>query len=166
VPDAWASLVAEAAAAESLPGALLAAQLEAESGFDAGAVSPAGAQGAAQFMPATWAGSWNPYRAHSPFEARFAVLAQARYLGGLLRRAGGDVPLALAAYNAGWTGAQGVWPDETRAYVAQIMRRFAGPAAVAPSPGAGVPAAIRERETDVRLLPLEPAPCRAGPVCA
>jgi cell wall-associated NlpC family hydrolase len=166
VPDAWAPLVAEAASAESVPASLLAAQLEAESGFDAAAVSPAGAQGAAQFMPATWAGSWNPYRGHSPFAARFAVLAQARYLARLLRRAGGDVPLALAAYNAGWTGAQGPWPDETRAYVAQIMRRFAGPASIAPLPGDDGSPGRPEQPTTVRLLALEQSPCRAPPACA
>ena len=64
--------------------------------------------------------------AHSPFEPRWAVLAQARYLRLLLDRAAGDVPRALAAYNAGWEGSSGAWPAETRAYVAAIMRRFAG----------------------------------------
>jgi soluble lytic murein transglycosylase-like protein len=131
---------------------LLAAQVEAESGFDAHAVSAAGALGAAQFMPATWAGSWNPYREHSPFEPRFAVLAQARYLHGLVERAGGDVPRALAAYNAGWAGSAGAWPGETTAYVAQIMRRFGGVGALTPVRLAG---AVSDGSglTRVRLLP-------------
>ena len=58
VPSRFRPLIARAARAEQLPPALLAAQLEAESGFDATARSPAGAEGIAQFMPATWSGSW------------------------------------------------------------------------------------------------------------
>jgi soluble lytic murein transglycosylase-like protein len=86
-------------------------------------------------MPATWAGSWNPYRAHSSFEPRYAVLAGARYLRRLLDQTGGDVPRALAAYNAGLAGSAGAWPAETRAYVARIMRRFGGAPALVPGPG-------------------------------
>jgi hypothetical protein len=158
VPAAFRPWIAEAARLETVPPALLAAQLEAESGFDPRAVSDAGAQGVAQFMPGTWAGSWNPYRDHSPFEPRYAVLAQARYLGTLLARAGGDVPRALAAYNAGWEGSAHAWPAETRAYVARIMRRFAGPAAIARPLQPGVPGADgRGGGTVVRLLPLDPS---------
>ena len=53
VPAAYAPLVRSAAARHGLPPALLGALLQAESGFDPRAVSPAGAQGIAQFMPAT-----------------------------------------------------------------------------------------------------------------
>ena len=130
-PAPFRAALAEAAARENVPAALLAAQLDVESGFTRDAVSPAGALGAAQFMAATWSGDWNPYRSQSPFEPRWAVLAQARYLRLLLDRAGGDVPRALAAYNAGWEGSSGSWPAETRAYVAAIMRRFAGGPVVA-----------------------------------
>src|SRR5204863_195171 len=91
---------------------LLGGQSRAEGGFDPAAVSSAGAQGAAQFLPSTWTGSWNPYREHSPFEPRYAVLAQARYLANLLARSAGDVPRALAAYNAGWAGSERGWPAE------------------------------------------------------
>ena len=91
VPGPLRALIARAARAEQLPPALLAAQLEAESGFDATAVSPAGAQGIAQFMPATWAGGWNPQRERSPFEPGPAIAAQARLMHVLLERAGGDV---------------------------------------------------------------------------
>ena len=165
VPVPFRPWIAEAARLESVPPALLAAQLEAESGFDPTAVSAAGAQGAAQFMPGTWAGTWNPYRAHSPFEPRYAVLAQARYLGNLLARAGGDVPRALAAYNAGWEGSERGWPAETQAYVARIMRRFAGPAAIAPPlqpGGAGADAASRRHD---RAAPAARSAARRQP-CA
>ena len=85
------------------------------------------------------------------------MLAQSRYLGNLLARAGGDVPRALAAYNAGWAGSEHGWPAETRAYVARIMRRFAGPAAIAAplQPGAAG-ADGTGGGTVVRLLPLDP----------
>ncbi len=57
VPAAYEGLVVRAA--QTCPGItapLLAAQLEAESGWNPQATSPVGAQGLAQFMPATWAG--------------------------------------------------------------------------------------------------------------
>ena len=125
--------IAAAARAEQVPPALLAAQLEAESGFDASARSEAGAEGIAQFMPATWAGEWNPQRAHSPFEPGPAIAAQARLMHDLLERAGGDIATALAAYNAGPAVMPADWPRETRAYVARILRRFGGPAELSPA---------------------------------
>jgi cell wall-associated NlpC family hydrolase len=156
VPMPLRPLVARAARAEQLPPALLAAQLEAESGFDATARSAAGAQGIAQFMPATWAGAWNPQRSQSPFEPGPAIAAQARLMHLLLERAGGDVASALAAYNAGPGALAGFWPRETRAYVARIVRRFGGPATL----GAALPlnladagAAPASSRTEVRLLP-------------
>jgi cell wall-associated NlpC family hydrolase len=126
-PEPLRLVIAQAARAEQLPPALLAAQLEAESGFDASAVSPAGAQGIAQFMPATWAGDWNHERERSPFDPAAAIAAQARLMHVLLERAGGDIASALAAYNAGPGVLGGAWPHETRAYVARILRRFGGP---------------------------------------
>jgi soluble lytic murein transglycosylase-like protein len=125
VPAALRPHVLAAAAREGVPAGLLAAQLRAESGFDPRAVSRAGAQGVAQFMPATWAGSWNPWRSASPFEPAAAIAAQGRYMRRLLVAAGGDVARALAFYNAGQGGAAGppsTWPAETRAYVAAILR--------------------------------------------
>ena len=98
---------------------LLAAQLMAESGFNPRAVSPAGAQGIAQFMPGTAAG----YGLRDPFDPVAAIDAQAHLMSDLLRRFR-SVPLALAAYNAG-SGAVGACScipyAETRAYVARIL---------------------------------------------
>jgi soluble lytic murein transglycosylase-like protein len=139
-----------------VPPALLAAQLEAESGFDAAAQSPAGAQGMAQFMPSTWLGAWNPQREHSPFEPGAAIAAQARLMHDLLERSQGDIASALAAYNAGPAVDPDAWPRETRAYVARILRRFGGPATLGDATavnlaemGAASPSALLE----VRLLP-------------
>jgi hypothetical protein len=99
---------------------LLAAQLMAESGFDPGAVSPAGARGIAQFMPGTAAS----YGLHDPFDPIASIEAEAHLMSDLLRRHH-SVPLALAAYNAG-SGAVAACAcvppfPETRAYVARIL---------------------------------------------
>ena len=90
-------------------------------------VSRSGALGLAQFMPGTWSGSWNPWRARSPLDPAAAIHAQARYLRGLVDRADGDLARALAAYHDGWDGSAGrPWPPVTRAYVSTILRRFGG----------------------------------------
>ena len=96
VPAGFRGPLLHSAARWNVSAALLAAQLMAESGFDPYAVSPAGAQGIAQFMPGT-AGS---YGLEDPFDPEAAIDAEARMMSGLLRRFG-SVRLALAAYNAG-----------------------------------------------------------------
>ncbi len=75
--------------------ALLAAVASQESGFDSRAVSPAGAQGLMQFMPATARGL-----GVDPFDPASAVDGAARYLADLGKQFG-STSLALAAYNAG-----------------------------------------------------------------
>ncbi len=96
VPARYRAPIERSAARWNVSGALLAAQLMAESGFDAGAVSPAGAQGIAQFMPGTAAS----YGLRNPFDPEAAIDAQAHLMSDLLRQFR-SVPLALAAYNAG-----------------------------------------------------------------
>jgi Transglycosylase SLT domain/D-alanyl-D-alanine carboxypeptidase len=99
---------------------LLAAQLMAESGFNPRAVSPAGALGIAQFMPATA----RSYGLRDPFDPIASIDAQAHLMSDLLHQFH-SVPLALAAYNAGSgaVAACGCVPPypETRAYVARIL---------------------------------------------
>lgn len=68
-----------------------------ESRFKAEAVSPKGARGPMQFMPETAA----RYGLVNPHDPKAAIDAGARYLRDLLKRFGGRVDLALAAYNAG-----------------------------------------------------------------
>ena len=105
----------------------------AESGFNPGAVSPAGAQGIAQFMPGTAAS----YGLRDPFDPVAAVDAQAHLMSDLLRQFR-SVPLALAAYNAGPGAVAGcgcVPPyPETRAYVARILALLDGSGAVIGAP--------------------------------
>jgi soluble lytic murein transglycosylase-like protein len=114
--------------------ALLSAQLLAESNFNPSAVSSAGAQGIAQFMPGTAAA----YGLRDPFDPDQAIDAQARLMKDLLDQFGGKPALALAAYNAG-PGAVAPCnciPDypETQAYVTRILALLGGAGAVFPVP--------------------------------
>lgn len=135
VPIAYVNdLETAAAGCPGLSPALLAAQLQQESGFDPNAVSPVGAQGIAQFMPGTWLSygiDADGDGAASPFDPEDAIAAQGRLMCELLDLARGSglpgdpVALALAGYNAGWgavAAAGGVPPyAETQAYVAAIV---------------------------------------------
>jgi soluble lytic murein transglycosylase-like protein len=86
----------QSAAENALPVEFFARVIWQESRFDAQAVSPKGAAGIAQFMPATasWHGLANPF---DPVEA---LRHSAAYLRELLDRFG-NLGLAAAAYNAG-----------------------------------------------------------------
>lgn len=112
--------------------ALLAAQLYVESGFHPDEVSPKGAQGIGQFMPATWA-VWgidaNGDGRADPFEPTDAIASAANYDCALARETqtvpGDAVTNMLAAYNAGVYAVlqfRGVPPyAETQGYVRQIL---------------------------------------------
>jgi soluble lytic murein transglycosylase-like protein len=125
VPPRYAPILARAAQRWQVSAQLLAAQIYAESNFNPFAVSPAGAQGIAQFMPGTAAG----LGLHNPFDAAASIDAQAHLMHDLLARFG-SVPLALAAYNAGPGAVAGcgcVPPyAETQAYVAKIVGLLGG----------------------------------------
>jgi soluble lytic murein transglycosylase-like protein len=132
VPARYRRTIGRAARAHGLAPALLAALLRVESGFDPRAVSAAGAQGIAQFLPATAA----EVGLKDPFDAPRAIDAAARLMAELRERLG-SVELALAAYNAGPGAVSrhgGVPPfRETRAYVARVLR-LAGEHGVQRSP--------------------------------
>ncbi len=125
VPEQYATPIGRAAQRWSVSATLLAAQLQQESGFNPDAVSPAGARGIAQFMPATAAS----YGLADPTDAAAAIDAQAHLMRDLLRQFG-SVALALAAYNAGpdKVAACGCVPPipETTAYVAAILGLMGG----------------------------------------
>jgi hypothetical protein len=136
VPATYRQLVFDGATGGGVPPIVLAALLQAESGYNRWAVSPVGAQGIAQFMPATAAGMG----LRDPFDPTQAIPAAGRLLGGHLRRFG-SIPLALAAYNAGPGAVQrygGVPPfAETRAYVARIMALAGDPTMIGPAATGG-----------------------------
>jgi hypothetical protein len=95
-----------------------------ESGFQSHVVSTAGAQGIAQFMPATAAA----YGLANPFDPIHALVASGRLLSNLQTQFG-NLGLAAAAYNAGpkrvtdWIANRGPLPGETRHYVHRITGR-------------------------------------------
>ena len=118
--------IEQAAALHRIPLDFFAALIWQESRFNPRAISPAGAQGIAQFMPGTarWRGL------SDPFEPAQALLESARWLREL-RAEFGNLGLAAAAYNAGpervrkWLTGGGFLPAETRAYVQIITGRTA-----------------------------------------
>ncbi len=106
---------------------LLAAMVEAESGFDPEAVSVQGAVGLMQVLPET-AALYRP--ASDPMDPRVNLEVGARYVADQLRAFEGDLPLALAAYNAGPGNVvrfAGIPPfAETRHYVRRVLANYVG----------------------------------------
>ncbi|HOX26469.1 MAG TPA: transglycosylase SLT domain-containing protein [Candidatus Krumholzibacteria bacterium] len=93
----WQDELAAAAEAADVDPALLLAVMVRESGGDPDAVSPAGARGLMQLMP----GTAREVGVTDHGDPRQNLHGGARYLARMLRRFGGDLDLALAAYNAG-----------------------------------------------------------------
>jgi hypothetical protein len=129
VPARYRDPLLRAAARWNVSAALLAAQLMAESNFNPYAVSPAGAQGIAQFIPSTAAA----YGLHDPFDPVEAMDAQAHLMSDLIRRLGSP-QLALAAYNAGPAPVEACHCvpaiAETSAYVSRILALLGGAGAL------------------------------------
>lgn len=120
VPADLQPLIGQAASANGLDPALVAAVTRAESGFRVDAGSPAGAQGLMQLMPSTAAG----LGVTDIHDAAQNLGAGSRYLKQQIERFG-DLRLALAAYNAGPGAVSrygGVPPyAETQAYVDKVL---------------------------------------------
>jgi cell wall-associated NlpC family hydrolase len=122
----YQSLFAAAGAQYGVPANVLAAVAQVESGGDPGAVSPAGAEGLMQIMPATAQGI-----GVNPLDPAQAIGGAAQILSGDLKQFG-SLPLALAAYNAGAGAVQqagGIPPyAETQAYVQRVLSVAGGTA--------------------------------------
>ena len=103
--------------------ALILAVMEVESAFRARALSPAGAIGPMQLMP----GTARRYGV-DPWDPKANIDGGTRYLRDLVRMFGGDLRLAVAAYNAGEfnvvkAGYRVPAFDETRRYVPSVLAR-------------------------------------------
>lgn len=103
---------------------LVEAIVQVESNYDAGAVSRVGAKGLMQLMDPTA----DSLGVKQPHHALNNLMGGCEYLRALLNRYGGDVKLALAAYNAGPRNVEkyrGIPPfRETRKYVTEVLRRY------------------------------------------
>lgn len=120
----FSDAIAEAAEAHDLPPALIAAVIHAESNFNPRAVSSAGAKGLMQIDPPTQ----RHLRLKNVYDPRQNIHAGSRYLRELLNLFGGNLSMALAAYNAG-PGAvarhDGIPPfRQTRAYVKKVLAYY------------------------------------------
>jgi hypothetical protein len=120
-PTTYDALIREAADRNDLEYALVKAVIRAESDFDRLAVSPKGASGLMQLMPATA----SEHLVANVFLPRDNIEAGCRHLREMLDRYG-DLERALAAYNAGprrvdeWGGVPPI--PETREYLERVLR--------------------------------------------
>ena len=136
-PTPFAAEIEAAAQKHGVDPALLKALIRQESNFNPNAVSPAGATGLTQLMPATAQG----LGVTDPTNPQQAIDGGAKYLRQQLDRFGGDPKMALAAYNAG-PGAVarfgGVPPyAETQSYVQKVLgyaEQYRTAGAQAPAP--------------------------------
>jgi hypothetical protein len=136
---AWLEdLIQEAAARERVDPALVRSVIRVESAFDQQAVSTAGARGLMQLMPDTAA----RFGVRDSFDARQNVSGGTRYLAVLLRMFRGDVPLAVAAYNAGEGAVKrhgGIPPyRETKDYVRKVQALLGAPVTTTADAPAGM----------------------------
>lgn len=117
-------LIGPLAEAHRVDARLVHAVVAVESAYRPDAVSPKGAMGLMQLMPATA----RQYAVRDPYDPRANLEAGIRHLRGLLDRY--ELPLALAAYNAGEGAVArhgGIPPfRETEAYVERVLRLARG----------------------------------------
>jgi hypothetical protein len=126
VEQALCRLIEGAARSQQIPHELLTRLIWQESSFRPRVVSPAGAQGIAQFMP----GTARERGLADPFDPEQAIPKAAEFIAHLADQFG-NLGLAAAAYNGGparvtaWLAGRGELPSETRNYVMAITGRSA-----------------------------------------
>lgn len=117
---AFDSEIHSAAQRSAVDESLIRAIIHAESAYQPDAVSPKGAQGLMQLMPATQ----ELLDVSDPFNPAANIAGGVRHLSDLMQQFDGDISLVAAAYNAGAGAVQkygGIPPyDETREYVRRV----------------------------------------------
>jgi hypothetical protein len=117
-------LIKEISRSYDVSPALVKAVIKAESGFDPNAVSPKGAQGLMQLMPETS----DDLKVYDAFYPRDNIDGGVKFLKQLMSRFDNDLPLALAAYNAGPETVakyEGIPPyEETRHYLKKVLQYY------------------------------------------
>ena len=121
----FAGLIAHEAMSTRLDPMLVHAVIATESGYNARALSPKGAIGLMQLMPETA----KRYRVTDLYQPEANIRAGTRYLSDLISMFGGDISLALAAYNAGENAVlrygRKIPPfAETQDYVPRVLRKY------------------------------------------
>ena len=147
-PDVLHQLVQETAHKHNVDPNLVSAVISTESNWNTSAISRKGAQGLMQLVPETA----QHFGVYNPFDPAQNVDAGVRYLSMLLDRYNGDLPKALAAYNAGpravdrWGGV----PDyrETREYVQKVTSTYFQPGSEHKSPWRAASKPIYRTTTD------------------
>jgi soluble lytic murein transglycosylase-like protein len=147
-PDVLHQLVQETAQKHNVDPRLVSAVISTESNWNTSAISRKGAQGLMQLVPETA----QHFGVYNPFDPAQNVDAGVRYLSMLLDRYNGDLPRALAAYNAGpravdrWGGV----PDyrETREYVQKVTSSYFQPGSEHKSTWRAASKPIRRTTTD------------------
>lgn len=118
------SFIREGSLLYQIPEALIRAVIQVESNFDPRAVSPAGAHGLMQLMPATA----DAMMVEDIFDPRQNILGGTRYLRILANLFNGDLHLTIAGYNAGEGAVMrygGIPPyAETQAYVVHVLEHY------------------------------------------
>ena len=150
------ALVREASARNGVDPRLVFLVMQAESGFRFRAVSPKGATGLMQLMP----GTAMRLGVSNIFDTRENVFGGVKYLRWLLDRFGGDVRLALAAYNAGEHAVESYGNQvppflETQNYVRSIVlrySRFRGLERFQPRPGESGTERVEEKFPDYNQI--------------
>ncbi len=123
-PSAIKDMIARASAATGVEQPLIEAVIKNESGFQPNATSPVGAEGLMQLMPGTAAG----LGVGNAYDPEQNIFGGAKYLRGLLDEFHGNIPMAVAGYNAGPGAVQkygGIPPyAETQNYVNNVMASY------------------------------------------
>jgi soluble lytic murein transglycosylase-like protein len=146
--DVLHQLVQETAQKHNVDPNLVSAVISTESNWNTSAISRRGAQGLMQLVPETA----QHFGVYNTFDPAQNVDAGVRYLRMLLERYNGDLPKALAAYNAGpgivdrWGGVPNF--RETREYVRKVTSSYFQPGSVHQSPWRAASKPIYRTTTD------------------